>query len=42
MSDFVRTPVPSLILFLDSRKDVGGLVCEGYAVLGALKSNCVE
>ena len=42
MLDFVRTSIPFLILFPDSQKGAGGLVCEGYAVPGALESNCVQ
>ena len=34
--------VPLFILFSGSQKCVGGLICEGYAVLGTLRSNCVE
>ena len=42
MSAFVLTPVPLFILFPSFRKGVGGLVCEGYAVLKTHESNCVE
>ena len=38
----MRTPVSLFVLFPDSQKDVGGLVCEGYIGLGTLKSTCVE